>query len=86
MKRIETRLNENEDLKASMLRNDNTDDNKRYKFGKVLEVSILDCLLNTRLELYKKLTDVRVKEEIKRKWYEGYKRGLNARNETLRPT
>jgi len=67
-----TKLKENEELKAVMISN-NTLDNKKYKFDKVVDDLLLD-FVHTKIGLYKKLTDPRVNTLFKRKWFDGYHR------------
>jgi type I restriction enzyme, R subunit len=73
MKRIETRLNENEKLKTVMLNRTNTDEGRRHTFDEEVDELLLD-FVNTKVQLYNKLTDVRVNAEFKKKWFAGYKK------------
>ena len=68
--RIRTRLVENEDLQAVM-QADNPVDVVRYKFDQVVDEILLE-FVHTKLDLYKKLTDPKVNELFKRRWFEGY--------------
>ena len=50
---------------------DNTEANVRYKFEKVIDELFLD-FVNTKLGLYKKLTDPQVNAFLKERWFEEY--------------
>lgn len=52
---------------------DNTEANVKYKFEKVLDEIMLD-FVNTKLDLYKKLSDVQVNAYLKQKWFEDFYR------------
>ena len=71
---IRVKLEENEELKAVMNK-DNTRENIKYKFNKVFDSLLLD-FVNTKIDLYKKLSDPKVNDLFKRKWFEGYYREL----------
>ena len=45
----------------------------RYKFNQVLDQILLE-FVHTKLDLYKKLTEPKVNELFKRRWFEGYVR------------
>jgi type I restriction enzyme R subunit len=68
MQKIRTRLEADEGLKA-VLEADNPRDAKVYKFNKVLDDLLLE-FVHTKLDLYKKLTEPKVNEMLKRQWYE----------------
>ena len=70
LKRIKEQLEENEELRAVMNEN-NTPKNIRYKFDKVRD-SMLLGFVNTKIDLFKKLTDPAVNATFKQKWFEGY--------------
>ena len=70
LKRIKEKLEENEELRAVMNGN-NTPENIRYKFDKVVD-SILLGFVNTKIDLFKKLTDPAVNATFKQKWFDGY--------------
>lgn len=70
IERMQERLNQNAGLRDFM-HGDNSVENKRYKFFKEVDDLLLD-FVNTKLDLYKKLTDPRVNPMFKSKWYEGY--------------
>ena len=68
MKGIQTKLVNDEALLAVM-RADNPRDAKVYKFNKVLDDLLLE-FVHTKLDLYKKLTEPKVNEMLKRQWFE----------------
>ena len=70
IERMQFTLEENEELQAVMNEN-NTIENIRYKFDKVVD-SILLGFVNTKIDLYKKLTEPTVSAMFKQKWFEGY--------------
>ena len=74
MDRIRVRLDANATLREFM-QGDNSHENKRYKFDQTVDDLLLE-FVNTKLELYKKLTDPRVNPMFKSKWFEGYQ-GMN---------
>ena len=65
---IRTRLEDDEELR-DVLQADNPKDAKIYKFNQVLDRLLLE-FVHTKLDLYKKLTDPRVNEMLKRQWFE----------------
>lgn len=67
---IKVKLEENEELQAVMTA-DNPQDVVQYKFNQVVDQILLE-FVHTKLDLYKKLTDPKVNELFKRKWFEGY--------------
>ncbi len=67
---IRTKLDEDEGLQEVVSGN-NTLENVRYKFDKVVDDLLLD-FVHTKLDLYKKLTDPKVNALFKSKWFEGY--------------
>jgi len=67
---IKIKLEENEALQAVM-QADNPPDVVRYKFNQVVDQILLE-FVHTKLDLYKKLTDPKVNELFKRRWFEGY--------------
>ena len=70
IERMKFKLEENEELQAVMNEN-NTLENIRYKFDKVVDSLLLD-FVNTKIDLYKKLTDPNVNAMFKQKWFDGY--------------
>lgn len=70
IERMQFKLEENEELRAFMNEN-NTPENIRYKFDKVVD-SLLLGFVNNKIDLYKKLTDPNVNAMFKQKWFDGY--------------
>lgn len=68
LKHIHEKLRENENLKVVMTGN-NTPANKQYKVNKEVDKLLLD-FVQTKLDLYKKLTQPEVNALIKSKWFE----------------
>lgn len=60
----------------------NTLDNMKYKFDQVVDDLLLD-FVNTKLDLYKKLSDPKVNPMFKSKWFEGYRRQFS---DEMRPS
>ena len=65
---IRTKLETDEPLQAVFTAN-NTRADKVYKFNEVLDRLLLE-FVHTKLDLYKKLTEPKVNEMLKRQWYE----------------
>jgi type I restriction enzyme R subunit len=55
----------------SVMQADNPIETKRCKFNQVLDEILLE-FVHTKLELYKKLTDPKVNEMLKRRWFDGF--------------
>jgi len=70
IERMHEKLNEHEELRAVMI-SDNTMENMRYKFDKVVDDLLLD-FVHTKLDLYKKLSDPKVNPMFKSRWFKGY--------------
>ena len=68
--RIKNKVEANEELKAVMIE-ENTLENIRYKFDKVVDSSLLD-FVHTKIDLYKKLSDPRANAMLKQMLFEGY--------------
>jgi type I restriction enzyme R subunit len=68
MQRIRSRLEADQGLRAA-LEADNPRDAKVYKFNQVLDQLLLE-FVHTKLDLYKKLTEPKVNEMLKRQWFE----------------
>jgi len=68
------KVESHEGLQAVM-QADNPLNVKRYKFNQVLDEMLLD-FVHIKLDLYKKLTDPKVNEMLKRRWFDGYVRGF----------
>jgi type I restriction enzyme R subunit len=69
LQRIRTRLEADEGLRDALVA-DNPRDAKVYKFNQVLDRLLLE-FVRTKLDLYKKLTEPKVNEMLKRQWFEG---------------
>ena len=67
---MKKRVYEDEELKAAATA-DNTPENVRFKFDEVLESVLLD-FVNTKMDLYKKLTDPKVSPLFKQRMFDGY--------------
>ena len=68
---IRRRVNENEDLRQVM-EGDNTESNRHYKFGQVLDTILLD-FVNNKVELFNKLSRPEVKGDLKSRLYRAYR-------------
>ena len=68
---ISQKVHENEELRQ-VIEGDNTETNKRYKFEQVVDDILLD-FVNSKLELYKKLSKQEVKADLKRQLYQAYR-------------
>ncbi len=69
---IKQKLEQSEELQAVMNKN-NTLENIKIKFDKIIDDLLLD-FVDKKLELYKKLTDTKVNNLFKQKWFNGYKK------------
>ena len=67
---IHRKVHENEELRQ-VIEGDNTETNKRYKFDQVID-EILLGFVNSKLELFKKLTQQEVNSDLKRQLYQAY--------------
>ena len=67
---IHQRVHENVELRQ-VIDGDNSESNKRYKFDQVVE-DILLSFVNSKLELYKKLSQPEVNADLKRQLYRAY--------------
>lgn len=67
MEKMKDRLYANEEL-MSFFNPDNTRDNVKERFDEEVDNELLD-FINTKLELYNKLTDDRANETFKRLWF-----------------
>lgn len=78
MEKMRDRLSSNDEL-MSYFNPDNTRDNVKDKFDERLDSELLE-FINTKLELYNKLSDDKVNKTLKRLWfndlYDRYVRGL----------
>ena len=68
---IRQKVHENEVLRQ-VIDGDNTETNKRYKFDQVID-EILLSFVNSKLELFKKLTQEEVNADLKRQLYQAYR-------------
>lgn len=64
----------NEELQGVMVA-DNPRDAKKYKADQVLDKLLLG-FVHTKLDLYKKLTEPKVNEMLKRQWFEVLASGM----------
>ena len=65
---IHRKVQANEELRQ-VVDGDNTDTNKRYKFDQVIDEILLD-FVNSKLELYTKLSKPEVNADLKRQLYQ----------------
>ena len=70
---IHRKVQANEELRQ-VIEGDNTDTNKRYKFDQVIDDILLD-FVNSKLELYTKLSKPEVNADLKRELYQAYRGG-----------
>jgi type I restriction enzyme R subunit len=73
---MKEKLDDHEELREVMSSN-NTRDNMKYKFEQVVDELLLD-FVNSKLELYKKLSEPRVNTMFKSRWFEGYQKQLQS--------
>ena len=64
------KMHENEELRQ-VIEGDNSESNKRYKFDEVFD-AILLSFVNSKLDLYKKLSQPEIKADLKRHLYREY--------------
>lgn len=64
----------NKDLRMT-LRSDNSRDAIKYKFDEVVNDTLQE-FVNTKFDLYKKLTDPKVFEQLKDKWFREFYKGV----------
>ncbi len=55
-----------------MIEGDNSESNKRYKFDEVFDAILLD-FVNSKLDLYKKLSQPEIKADLKQRLYCAYR-------------
>jgi len=70
LEKIKSRYEQHEELRAVM-NESNTKDNMKYKSDKVIDSLLLE-FVNTKIDIYKKLTDPKVNEMLKNKLFEGH--------------
>ena len=68
---IHQKVHENEALRQ-VIKGDNTETNKRYKFDQVID-EILLSFVNSKLDLYNKLTQEEINTDLKRQLYQAYR-------------
>ena len=68
---IRRRVNEDEELRQVM-EGDNTESNRHYKFGQVLDTILLD-FVNNKVELFNKLSRPEIKDDFKNRLYRAYR-------------
>ena len=68
---IRRKVSDNEELRQVM-EGDNTESNKHYKFGQVLDTILLD-FVNNKVELFNKLSRPEVKDYLKSRLYRAYR-------------
>ena len=68
---IHRKVHGNEELRQ-VVDGDNTETNKRYKFDQVIDEILLD-FVNSKLELYTKLSKPEVNADLKRELYQAYR-------------
>ena len=68
---IHRKVRENEELRQ-VIEGDNTETNKRYKFDQVID-EILLSFVNSKLDLYNKLTQEEINADLKRQLYQAYR-------------
>ena len=66
-------MHEDEELRQ-VIKGDNSESNKQYKFNEVIDEILLD-FVNSKLELYTKLSKPEVNTDLKRQLYQAYREG-----------
>ena len=75
---IHRKVHENEELRQ-VVQGDNTESNKQYKFDQVLE-DILLGFVNSKLELFTKLSQPEVKADLRQQLYQAYCEQTRSKN------
>ena len=70
---IHQKVHDHEELRQ-VIEGDNTETNKRYKFDQVIDEILLD-FVNSKLDLYTKLSKPEVNQDLKRQLYQAYREG-----------
>ena len=70
---IHRKVQANEELRQ-VIEGDNTETNKQYKFDQVIDDILLD-FVNSKLELFTKLSQPEVNADLKRELYQAYREG-----------
>ena len=73
---IHQKVHENEELRQ-VIEGDNTETNKRYKFNQVINDILLD-FVNSKLELYTKLSKPEINADLKQHLYRAYLQQLSS--------
>ena len=73
---IHRKVHENEELRQ-VIEGDNTETNKRYKFDQVVD-DILHSFINSKLDLFNKLSQPEIKADLKRQLYQAYREQSSA--------
>ncbi len=68
---IHRKIHENEELRQ-VIERDNSEDNRWYKFNQVFE-DILHGFINSKFDLFKKLSQPEIKADLKRQLYQAYR-------------
>ena len=68
---INQKVHDHEELRQ-VIEGDNTETNKKYKFNQVIDEILLD-FVNSKLDLYTKLSKPDVNEDLKRQLYQAYR-------------
>ena len=76
LKTIHQKVRENEELRQ-VIDGDNTETNKRYKFDQVID-EILLSFVNSKLDLYNKLTQEEINADLKHELYQAYREQSSA--------
>ena len=69
---INQKVHDHEELRQ-VIEGDNTETNKRYKFEQVIDEILLD-FVNSKLDLYTKLSKPEVNQDLKRQLYQAYRK------------
>ena len=73
---IHRKVNDHDELRQ-VIEGDNTETNKRYKFDQVVD-EILLSFVNSKLELYSKLSKPEINKDLKRQLYQAYRKQTSA--------
>ena len=73
---IHRKIHENEELRQ-VIERDNSEDNRWYKFDQVFE-DILHGFINSKFDLFKKLSQSEIKADLKRQLYQAYREQSSA--------
>ena len=70
---INQKVHDHEELRQ-VIEGDNSEDNKQYKFDQVIDEILLD-FVNSKLDLYTKLSKPEINQDLKRQLYQAYREG-----------